>query len=256
MDAGPESGPGRARRRPPPPPPIDDVDDDLRGGEVSLLRRFVTAALVLAAAFSVGIAMAVVWQQVGGSDDSGAAGTSPTAGASAGTPTTAPTASATGPAPTAVPVPADWVAYTDATQQATFSHPPNWGQRNSETGVFFSEPANTASGFGAQMIGVARSADTSAQQAVTNVQQSEFGTAGLTNFTPGTPTESNDGSGAWGVSGSYDREGQRVAYVMKSIQAPTAVYVLIVRGPADQQQQILTLLGALQSSFAPVNPAG
>jgi hypothetical protein len=243
----PEADRGRPRRRPPP----DDDFDDLPGEQMSLLRRFVTATLVLVAAFSVGIAMAVVWQQIGGSDESDnpSSRVAPSASPAAGTnPTTPPTTAA--PA-AAVPVPADWVAYTDAKQQATFSHPAGWGQRNSDTGVFFSETANTSSGFGPQMIGVARTSDSSAQQAVANVQQSEFGTAQLTNFAPGTPTEANDGSGAWGVSGTYDREGQQVAYMMRSVQAPNAIYVLIARGPVAQQQQIMTLLGALQTSFHP-----
>jgi hypothetical protein len=241
----------RPRRR---PPPDDDLIDmpGMPGDQVSLTRRFVTAAVVLVAAFSVGIAMAVVWQLVGGSDSSENASSSasrsesPSVGAS---PTTAPTPSATA---AAVPVPPDWVAYTDATQQATFSHPPGWGITPVNTGVFFGEPAaESPNGFGAQTIGVVRTTAASPQQAVTDVQQTVYGSASLPGFAPGTPTQANDGSGAWGVSGSYDREGEKVAYAMRSVQAPNAIYVLVARSPAAQQQQLMTLLGALQTSFRP-----
>jgi hypothetical protein len=209
-----------------------------------LSRRLITAVLVLAATFAVGVGAAVVWQKVNPSDD---------VAASAGPPTTGPTATAppTGaPTPAApVPVPADWVAYTAAAQRATFSHPPTWTERSNETGVFFHEPS--ASGPGLQMIGVARVEGMAADAALTHIQQTEFGSAGLTNLTPGTPAPAAGSTDAFELTGSYDRQGARVAYVLRSVPAGGAVYVLFARTAATAAQQRSVLLQSLLASFHP-----
>jgi hypothetical protein len=53
------------------------------------------------------------------------------------------------------------------------------------------------------------------------------------------------------VAGSYNREGQRVSYLMRTVQASGAVYVLIARVPANQAAGLTTLMGALRASVKP-----
>jgi hypothetical protein len=53
------------------------------------------------------------------------------------------------------------------------------------------------------------------------------------------------------MAGSYNREGQRVSYLMRTVQASGVVYVLIARVPANQAAALTTLMGALRASFKP-----
>jgi hypothetical protein len=147
-------------------------------------------------------------------------------------------------------VPANWVAFTDQTQRATISHPPSWTRRSNTTGVFFHEPSS--SGTGLQMIGIARVGGAAADAALTNIQQTEFGSAKLANLTPGTPTAVEGEAGSFELSGSYDRQGQRVTYTLRSITTGGAVYVLFARTAATADQERSLLLDTLQASFRPV----
>lgn len=243
----------------------DDFEDDYPGGEDTglgpFLRRLVIALVVLGVALGVGVGAGVVWEKVRPSGDdttsaTGATGTEPSA-----TPTTA--AGATTPAPSAaasaqpqVTVPADWVAYTDAVQKATFSHPGSWKQRQDNTGVFFGEPgagaAGTSAEYGPQMIGVARVAGADAATALSKVQAGEFGSvSGLSQDRSGAATDSS-GAPTQELAGSYDRDGQRVSYLMRTVDGSGAVYVLIARVPAEASGTLNTLMAALRASFQPV----
>jgi hypothetical protein len=222
----------------------DDDDDEDDGPGIPLIRRLITAVVVLAAAFTIGIGAAVAWQKVHPSEE-------PAAGPAAVAPTAQPSSTTqpppTTPAASGVAVPPDWVPFSDPKVRAAFSHPPNWAQRNNTTGVFFHEPS--ASGFGLQMIGVARVEGKPADAALNQVQQTEFGSAGLSNLTLGSPTPVAGSNGAFELTGTYERQGQKVAYTLRSVSAGDAVYVLFARTAASAESDKTLLLGALESSF-------
>jgi hypothetical protein len=243
-------GSGPSRRRVRPAAAVDDDDDDGDDdGPVSLSRRLVTAVLVLAAAFVVGIGAAVLWQKVSPSEASSDQTAKPAPATAGPTGLPSPTAAATASPRAAVPVPADWVPYSAAALRASFSHPPGWSQREDDTGVFFHEPS--PAGPGLKMIGVARVEGKAADAALNQVQQTEFGSAGLADLTPGSPSPVAGGAGAFELTGSYDRQGQKVTYTLRSLSAGGAVYVLCARTASTAQQDRAVLLGALESSFRP-----
>ncbi|MEX5637610.1 hypothetical protein [Parafrankia sp. FMc2] len=245
------------------PADVHDLDDadDLPGGEDAglgpFLRRLVIALVVLGVALGVGVGAGVVWEKVRPSGDSAssAPGSEPSATPTgpAGAPTPSAGAPAGGQAPAAVP--ADWVAHTDPDQRATFSHPPTWKQRRDNTGVFFGEPGAGAAGtpaeYGPRMIGVARVAGVDAPTALSQVQTGEFGSVtGLAQDRSGAATDAN-GAPTQELAGSYDRDGQRVSYLMRTVEAPGSVYVLIARVPAHEAGTLNTLMAALRTSFQP-----
>ncbi|WP_243407487.1 hypothetical protein [Frankia canadensis] len=229
-------------------------DDDADAEPMSFLRRLAVAMVVLAVALGVGVGAGVVWEKVRPSGRTASSGPTPSAtpGAAAspspaGTAATAPAAPAAG----QIAVPADWVAYTDPQQKATFSHPPVWKQRRDNTGIFYGEPGAAAADYGPQMIGVARIAGADATAALAKVQAGEFdGVSGLTKDRSGPATDSS-GQPTQELAGSYDREGQRVSYLMRTIPANGAVYVLIARVSTSAAASLNTLMGALRSSFSP-----
>jgi hypothetical protein len=229
---------------------------------MSFMRRLAVALVVLAVALGVGVGAGVVWEKVRPSgrtataaDPSAAASTASAAGTSAapgsgGGAATA-TQSAGQPAAVQIAVPADWAAYTDAVQKATFSHPPVWKQRRDNTGIFYGEPG-TASDYGPQMIGVARIPGADPTAALTKVQAGEFnGVSGLTRERSGPATDTS-GQPTQELAGSYNREGQRVSYLMRTVSVSGAVYVLIARVATSAAATLNTLMGALRSSFSPV----
>jgi hypothetical protein len=241
----------------------DDEDDDAGRegdpGAMSFARRVGVALMVLAVALGVGVGAGVVWEKVrpsGRTATNAATEPSPSASAPAGdggatgAKPGATTPPAGGQAQSQVAVPADWAAYTDDVQKARFSHPPVWKQRRDNTGIFYGEPG-TVSEYGPQMIGVARVSGVDATTALTQVQAGEFdGVPGLTKERSGPATDTN-GQPTQELAGSYDREGARVSYLMRTVEASGAVYVLIARVPTNAAATLNTLMGALRSSFAP-----
>ncbi|CAO5192748.1 conserved hypothetical protein [Frankia sp. AiPs1] len=227
------------------------------GESMSFLRRLGVALVVLTVALGVGVGAGVVWEKVHPSGRTAASGT----GTPSSAPTTVPAANAT---PTSaassassgtsgvaqVAVPSDWVAATDPTVKATFSHPPVWKQRRDNTGVFYGEPG-TASEFGPTMIGVARVNGSDTTAALNTVQAGEFtGVSGLTRERSGPATDSS-GQPTQELAGSYDREGQRVSYLMRTVSVNGAVYVLIARVSTSASATLSALMGALRTSFSP-----
>lgn len=233
--------------------------DDAGAESMSFLRRLAVAMVVLAVALGVGVGAGVVWEKVRPSGRTAASGSDqPTSGAASSaspgaTATTPPAVAGAGTAATGqIAVPADWVAFTDPQQKASFSHPPVWKLRRDNTGVFYGEPGAKATDYGPQMIGVARIAGSDATAALAKVQAGEFdGVAGLTKERSGAATDTN-GQPTQELAGSYDREGQRVSYLMRTISADGAVYVLIARVSTSAAASLNTLMGALRSSFSPV----
>ncbi|WP_217465669.1 LpqN/LpqT family lipoprotein, partial [Candidatus Frankia nodulisporulans] len=230
------------------------------GEAMSFLRRVGVALAVLSVALGVGVGAGVVWEKVRPSGHTATAGSNdptpmPTATAAAGgagaAVATAPAGGGAAAAGTGqVAVPADWVAFTDTVQKVTFSHPPVWKQRRDNTGIFYGEPSTTAE-FGPAMIGAARIEGTDQAAALTRVQAGEFaGVSGLTRERSGPATDSN-GQPTQEIAGSYDREGQRVSYLMRTVAGNGAVYVLIARVSTDASASLNTLMGALRTSFAP-----
>ena len=267
--------PRRSRRRPEPDDPdlLDDVDfpddpddrddrddRDDEGEDVGLgpfLRRLAIALVVLGVALALGVGAGVVWEKIRPSGRTATAGPAPAPTTAAPTeqPSPQPTGAADGGGGAQVAVPPDWVEHTDAEQKAKFSHPPVWKLRRDNTGVFFGEPGPGAPGtsgeYGPQMIGVARVEGTDPAAALAKVQESEFGgVAGLTQERSGPATDST-GAPTHELAASYDREGQRVSYLMRTVEAQGAVYVLIARVPADAPATLNTLMGALRASFSP-----
>ncbi|WP_231861440.1 MULTISPECIES: LpqN/LpqT family lipoprotein [Frankia] len=239
---------------------LDDRRDGGGGDSMSFLHRLGVALVVLAVALGVGVGAGVVWEKVrpsGRTATDAPLAPSPSASAAASGPAaTGPGASAaasTGGPPAAgqIAVPADWAPYTDPLQKATFSHPPVWKQRRDNTGIFYGEPG-TVSDYGPQMIGVARIAGTDPTAALTRVQAGEFdAVSGLTKERSG-PTTDTSGQPTQELAGSYDREGQRVSYLMRTVAADGAVYVLIARVSTSAAATLNTLMGALRASFSPV----
>ncbi|ABW16556.1 hypothetical protein Franean1_7237 [Parafrankia sp. EAN1pec] len=237
---------------------LDGPDGGESAGLGPFLRRLVIALVVLGVALAVGVGAGVIWEKVRPSGDTATtANTPPTATPGTG-PSASPAPSTGAPAGGGQPqaaVPADWVAFTDPDQKATFSHPPTWKQRRDNTGVFFGEPGAGAVGtpaeYGPQMIGVARVAGADAATALSQVQSSEFGSvSGLTQDRSGPATDTS-GATVQELAGSYDRDGQRVSYLMRTSEAPGAVYVLIARVRADASASLNTMMGALRASFQP-----
>ncbi|EIV94987.1 LpqN/LpqT family lipoprotein [Frankia sp. QA3] len=242
---------------------LDEVDelDDRRGGggadSMSFLHRLGVALVVLAVALGVGVGAGVVWEKVRPSGRTATATTpSPSASAASAGPA-APGAGASAapstdqPATGQIAVPADWAPYTDPLQKATFSHPPVWKQRRDNTGIFYGEPG-TVSEYGPQMIGVARIAGADPAAALSQVQAGEFdAVSGLTKERSGPATDTS-GQPTQELAGSYDREGQRVSYLMRTVSAAGAVYVLIARVSTSAAATLNTLMGALRASFSPV----
>ncbi|MCM3887367.1 hypothetical protein [Frankia sp. R82] len=245
--------------------PDDDGDDVIlgaRGGTarsastgepMSFVRRVAVALAVLSVALGVGVGAGVVWEKVRPSGHTATAG----AGGPDPTPTVVPPAGATS-AGTGVAtqsagqvaVPADWVAFTDPIQKVTYSHPPVWKQRRDNTGIFYGEPG-TASDFGPAMIGATRLAGTDQTAALSQVQAGEFaGVSGLSRDRSGPATDSS-GQPTQEIAGSYDREGQRVSYLMRTVPGNGVVYVLIARVSTDASASLNTLMGALRTSFSP-----
>ncbi len=222
-----------------------------------LLRRLLYAVVILGVAFAVGGGAGFVWQKINPGGSGGGTGatarpsTAPgsTAGASAG-----PGGSASRPSAAAAPatVPADWVAATDAQQKAKFSHPSGWKQRRDNTGVFFVEPpVGTAASGGPRMVGVARVAASDQMAALNIVQGSEFASQpGLTKDSSRAVTDSS-GVQVQEWVGSYLREGQRVTYVMRTLPAGDAIYVLISRSSSESADTATALVGSLRASFSP-----
>ncbi|MDT3444990.1 hypothetical protein [Pseudofrankia sp. BMG5.37] len=233
---GPESGPSSSAKAAPDP-------------SMSLfLRRLVIALVWLGFALGLGVGAGVVWEKIRPSGESAVAATSsatPTAVTSAptgGTPAPSPGASAT-PA-----VPSDWVSYTTTASKAksTFSHPSSWAVREDSTGVFFGEPS------GPRMIGVARRTGVDGAGALSKVQALEFGgQPGLAVTGSGDVTDPVSGAKVRELTGTYTRQGQKVSYLMRSVDAPGAVYILIVRVPADSDAELDTLMTSLRASFQP-----
>ncbi|WP_239311310.1 hypothetical protein, partial [Frankia sp. Cj3] len=214
-----------------------------------MLRRLLYAVVILGLAFALGGGAGFVWQKISPGKASVQAG--PTA-APTGTAQAAASASpAASPAGTTAPavVPADWVAVTDTKQRATFSHPPAWSQRRDNTGVFFVEPAVGTAAAGPRMVGVARVTGTDQRAALKVVQDSEFATQpGLTQDRSG-PITDPTGAQSQELAGSYLRDGQRVTYVMRTLLAGDAVYVLISRSSATQADTATTLVENVRASF-------
>jgi hypothetical protein len=239
---------------------LDEADelDDRRGGggadSMSFLHRLGVALVVLAVALGVGVGAGVVWEKVrpsGRTASNAPAVPSPSASATSTPAATGPGASTGQPAAGQIAVPADWAPYTDPLQKATFSHPPVWKQRRDNTGIFYGEPG-TVSEYGPQMIGVARIAGADPTAALTHVQAGEFdAVSGLTKERSGPATDTN-GQPTQELAGSYDREGQRVSYLMRTVAADGAVYVLIARVSTSAAATLNTLMGALRASFSPV----
>ncbi|WP_199865737.1 LpqN/LpqT family lipoprotein [Frankia sp. ArI3] len=239
----------------------DELDGRRDGGgadSMSFLHRLGVALVVLAVALGVGVGAGVVWEKVrpsGRTAMDAPAVPSPSASAAASAP------AATGPGASAaastgqsaagqIAVPADWAPYTDPLQKATFSHPPVWKQRRDNTGIFYGEPG-TVSDYGPQMIGVARIAGADQTAALTHVQAGEFdAVSGLTKERSGAATDTS-GQPTQELAGSYDREGQRVSYLMRTVATNGAVYVLIARVSTSAAATLNTLMGALRASFSP-----
>ncbi|ONH26805.1 hypothetical protein [Pseudofrankia asymbiotica] len=212
------------------------------------LRRLVIALVWLGFALGLGVGAGVVWEKVRPSGESAVAAptsATPTAITSApagGTPAPSPSAAAT-PA-----VPSDWVSYTTTASKAksTFSHPGSWAAREDSTGVFFGEPS------GPRMVGVARRTGVDGAGALSKVQALEFGgQPGLAVTGSGDVTDPVSGAKVRELTGTYTRQGQKVSYLMRSVDASGAVYVLIVRVPADSDAELDTLMTSLRRSFQP-----
>ncbi|ETA02796.1 hypothetical protein CcI6DRAFT_01756 [Frankia sp. CcI6] len=244
-------------------PDDDDARDSRQGDRDSdtmpFLHRVGVALVVLAVALGVGVGAGAVWEKVRPSGRTANAVPAPTAASSGGPAAAAPSPStgaaggqaAGGQAAAGqIAVPADWTSFTDTVQKATFSHPPVWKQRRDNTGIFYGEPG-TVSEYGPQMIGVARVAVQDPVAALTQVQSAEFNTVpGLTRDHSGPATDTSD-QPTQELAGSYDREGQRVSYLMRTVSVAGAVYVLIARVSTNVLASLNTLMGALRSSFAP-----
>jgi len=211
------------------------------------VRRLVIAFIWLGFALGLGVGAGVVWEKVRPSGDSVVTTVA----------TATPTQSASGavgsqpPAPTASPtsaVPADWVAYTATSTKAksTFSHPGGWALREDSTGVFFGEAT------GPRMVGVVRRTGVGSADALSKVQALEFGgQPGLSVTGSGDVTDPVSGAKVRELTGTYVRQGQKVSYLMRSVDANGAVYVLIVRVAADSDSELDGLMSALRASFQP-----
>ncbi|ADP85066.1 hypothetical protein FraEuI1c_7101 [Pseudofrankia inefficax] len=232
----------------------DELDDDAADSERPDLgmalfwRRLVIALVWLGFALGLGVGAGVIWEKIRPSADATTAATAsltPTASAPAAAPS--PTSSAT-PAPA---VPADWAAYTATTSNAksTFSHPGAWTIHPDSTAVFFVEPS------GPRMVGVARRVGlTDGAAAVSKVDALEFNTlAGHAVTGSGNVKDPISGATVWELTGTYTRQGQKVAYMMHSVDGPGAEYVLIVRVPADSSSELDGLMRSLRASFQPAS---
>jgi len=236
-----------------------DHGEDEETGLGPFLRRLAIALVVLGAALGLGVGAGIVWEKVRPSGHTATEAEPPPPAATTAPPDEQPSPQASG-APNGggtqqVAVPADWVEHTDTEQRAKFSHPPVWKLRRDNTGVFFGEPGTGAAGtsaeYGPQMIGVARVEGNDPAAALAQVQAGEFaGVPGLTQERSGEATDST-GAPTHELAASYDRDGQRVSYLMRTVQASGAIYVLIARVPADVPATLNTLMGALRASFSP-----
>lgn len=238
----------------------EDLDDgDLDDDEVTadtdrpdlgmalFWRRLVIALVWLGFALGLGVGAGVVWEKVRPSGNGAA-----TAAASATPTPSAPVAaapSATVSATATPAVPADWTAYTATASNAksTFSHPGAWTIHADNNAVFFVE-AN-----GPRMVGVARRVGlTDGAAAVSKVDALEFNTlAGHAVTGSGSVKDPVTGAAVWELTGTYTRQGQKVAYMMHSVDAQGAEYVLIVRVPADSSSELDGLMRSLRASFQP-----
>jgi len=209
-------------------------------------RRLVIALVWLGFALGLGVGAGLVWEKVRPSGDAAtvaAAPTTPTAAAPAAAPAS-PTATA---APTPS-VPADWVAYTATTSNAgsTFSHPSSWTIHSDNTAVLFTEPD------GPRMVGVARRVGVDGAGAVSKVQALEFnGQPGFTVTGSGPVKDPVSGATVQELTGTYTRQGVKVAYMLHSVDGQGASYVLIVRAPAATSAELDTLMQSLRASFHP-----
>ncbi|WP_232303782.1 hypothetical protein [Pseudofrankia sp. DC12] len=231
----------------------EDEDDDPPEterpdlGMALFWRRLVITLVWLGFALGLGVGAGVVWEKIRPSGDA------TTASSASLTPSaSAPAAAAPAPRTSATPtpaVPADWAAYTATTSNArsTFSHPGTWTIHPDSTAVFFVEPS------GPRMVGVARRAGlTDGAAAVSKVDALEFNTlAGHTVTGSGNVKDPVSGATAWELTGTYTRQGQKVAYMMHSVDGPGAEYVLIVRVPADSSSELDGLMRSLRASFQP-----
>jgi len=236
-----------------------DADDAMENGTSSssgamadlgmglFVRRLVIALVWLGFALALGVGAGVIWEKVRPSGDTATAtpSTTSTSSAPAGqTQTQAPAPSAS---PTSA-VPSDWVSYTTAASKAksTFSHPANWTMREDSTGVFFGDPS------GPQMIGVARRTGVDGAAALSKVQALEFGgQPGLSVTGSGDIKDPVSGGTVRELTGTYVRQGQKVSYLMRSVDATDAVYVLIARVSADADAELDSLMSSLRASFQP-----
>jgi hypothetical protein len=247
---------------------LDDEEDDgrdggredggpRRGGPLAVLRWVALAVVVVVAALGLGIGLAFGWQRVHPSDTTassggpaGAAGAGATgAGATGAGATPTPTGAAG--APVKEPVPASWTAVTDPVQKATLSHPSTWKERRDNTGIFFAEPAATATGFGPQMVGLARIAGKGPNQALQSVQASEFANLSGYHQERFGAVKGGDGASALEFAATYAREGQQVEYVMRAVQSRDATYVLMARSTAAPAGGAEKALRILTASFTP-----
>jgi hypothetical protein len=225
---------------------VDSERPDL--GMALFWRRLVITLVWLGFALGLGVGAGVIWEKIrpsAGAPTAATASLTPTASAPAAAPT--PTSSAT-PAPA---VPADWAAYTATASNAksTFSHPGTWTIHPDSTAVFFVEPN------GPRMVGVARRVGlTDGAAAVSKVDALEFNTlAGHTVTGSGNVKDPVSGATVWELTGTYTRQGQKVAYMMHSVDGPGAEYVLIVRVPADSSSELDVLMRSLRASFQPAS---
>ncbi|MBL7518759.1 hypothetical protein I6A84_11710 [Frankia sp. CNm7] len=218
-----------------------------RAPEVGLglfLRRLVIALVWLGFALGLGVGAGVVWEKVRPSGEEATAGPSPTPST-----TQAPTAPPSEPPPSSSPtpaVPSDWVAANDSASGTTWSHPGTWTMRQDSVGIFYGEPS------GARMVGVARRTGVDGAGALSKVQALEFGgQPGLAVTGSGDVKDTFSGATVRELTGSYTRQGEKVSYLMRTVETPNAVYVLIARAPAASDAELDTLMASLRASFQP-----
>lgn len=209
-------------------------------------RRLVIALVWLGFALGLGVGAGLVWEKVRPSGDAATVAAAPTTPAAV-----APAAAPASPTATAAPtpaVPADWVAYTATTSNAesTFSHPSSWTIHSDNTAVLFIEPD------GPRMVGVARRVGVDGAGAVSKVQALEFnGQPGFAVTGSGPVKDPVSGATVQELTGTYTRQGVKVAYMLHSVDGQGASYVLIVRVPAATSSELDTLMLSLRASFHP-----